>query len=480
MSCWKGLCVVDVCGDGIPQGSEECDDGDLDPDDGCTNHCEFTCLTTDPARDCSAGDECSGSMSCDDRTHTCSGAPLDDQTACDGGDGWCMKGICVPVDCGDGVAAGGEECDEGMDNGLPGSGCTLDCRVSAVCGNGLIEGSEQCDDGNQQRLDGCDADCRYELVHRTTRQLIVPDPPPAFCVHPGNRLGEAFATVELFAGVEFNFLTFFNDAFETQIEDGAKNTLLQVIDSGDTSMRTTDADISVGVYEAIPAETWQSGPPLDFPFLVDSDSVQGDRLPAPHHSVAALQMGGGRVLSAAPADIDMQGPFGEQRIYDFTMRTVFDVDQLSRPQDPPATAGSLELPETHGQGETGADPYRPAGTICGAIRGDALEEVPLQAVLADLCCRADGSTFRACEGGVVTDQCDSVRDLFQEGCLWCPDMQNPTAGSDCSRVSSGQCLQMMAPIAHDVDTDGNAENDAWSLVIAFEGKRVRVRGVSGQ
>ena len=34
------------------------------------------------------------------------------------------------------------------------------------CGDGVRQGTEQCDDGNLKNLDGCDASCKFEQVHR--------------------------------------------------------------------------------------------------------------------------------------------------------------------------------------------------------------------------------------------------------------------------------------------------------------------------
>jgi hypothetical protein len=63
--------------------------------------------------------------------------------------------------CGDGVVAGGEECDDGPANGDT-AACTLDCKL-AVCGDGLVwaEGGEECDDGpgNSDSYNGCSTTC---------------------------------------------------------------------------------------------------------------------------------------------------------------------------------------------------------------------------------------------------------------------------------------------------------------------------------
>src|SRR6185437_11144275 len=68
--------------------------------------------------------------------------------------------------CGDGIVAGGEQCDDG--NALGGDGCSGSCAIevgfhcagapstcATTCGDGIIAGGEQCDDGNATSGDGC-------------------------------------------------------------------------------------------------------------------------------------------------------------------------------------------------------------------------------------------------------------------------------------------------------------------------------------
>jgi cysteine-rich repeat protein len=91
------------CGDGVVDFIEQCDDGNEDDTDTCTNAC---------------------------------------QTAL----------------CGDGIVhAGAEECDDGNVQGS--DGCTSDCILER-CGDGVVQGAEVCDDGNQNNLDGCRNDCQ--------------------------------------------------------------------------------------------------------------------------------------------------------------------------------------------------------------------------------------------------------------------------------------------------------------------------------
>ena len=62
--------------------------------------------------------------------------------------------------CGDGfVRTGVEQCDDG--NVINGDGCSSTC-TSEGCGNGVVEPGEQCDDGNMTNGDGCSSTCNLE------------------------------------------------------------------------------------------------------------------------------------------------------------------------------------------------------------------------------------------------------------------------------------------------------------------------------
>ncbi|HEV7731630.1 MAG TPA: DUF4215 domain-containing protein [Candidatus Binatia bacterium] len=105
-----------VCGNGIPEGTEQCDDGNDDNND-----------------DCVAG--------------------------------------CKDAVCGDGFFYSGVEgCDD--HNITNGDGCSSTCVVEPpVCGNNRIEAGETCDDGNTINGDACPSNCRIEFCSPTaTRQ----------------------------------------------------------------------------------------------------------------------------------------------------------------------------------------------------------------------------------------------------------------------------------------------------------------------
>lgn len=100
------------CGNGRVEGQEQCDDGNTNDTDSCSNSCTNV----------------------------------------------------TPAVCGNGEAEVGEACDDG--NSRNGDGCQNDCSVTppdqeilSECGNGIREIEEGCDDGNKTDGDGCESTC---------------------------------------------------------------------------------------------------------------------------------------------------------------------------------------------------------------------------------------------------------------------------------------------------------------------------------
>ena len=129
-----------ICGNGIVEAGEQCDDGNSDFGDGCTPNCQLEAYCGNGIVE--AGEEC------DDGNNT-------------SGDGCNVDCYLEGPVCGNGIVEAGEECDDG--NNTSGDGCNVDCYLEGpVCGNGIVEAGEQCDDGNFDFGDGCTPNCQLE------------------------------------------------------------------------------------------------------------------------------------------------------------------------------------------------------------------------------------------------------------------------------------------------------------------------------
>jgi fibro-slime domain-containing protein len=199
-------CVRDVsatCGNGVLNSGEECDDGNTVSGDGCSNACRiepgWTCPTVDkPCVELDAarvepavcgdgviesGETCDdgNTVSGDGCSSTCE---IEPGYACPTPGQPCVKSP-TPLLCGNGVLNPGETCDDG--NTVPGDGCSGTCqiepgwtcptvdepcvRITSSCGDGLVEPGEQCDEGTA--LDGvpdsgCSSICTVDVGYTCT------------------------------------------------------------------------------------------------------------------------------------------------------------------------------------------------------------------------------------------------------------------------------------------------------------------------
>ena len=150
-----------VCGNGIIEASEACDDEGESPD--CNDDCTLVSCG-DAVVNVAAGEECDDggeSASCDD---DCTSANCGDavvnvtarEQCDDGGESATCNDDCTPATCGDAIVnvASGEACDDGSESAT----CDADC-TTATCGDGVLNVSagETCDDGGESAT--CDADC---------------------------------------------------------------------------------------------------------------------------------------------------------------------------------------------------------------------------------------------------------------------------------------------------------------------------------
>ena len=168
-------CSTSTCGDGITNTSsgEECDDANQDDNDACKNNClEPVCGNgiIEPGEQCDDGgfnsnvvpDACR--LNCD--LPSCGDGIVDPSVNEDCDDqntvnNDACSNACTASACGDGIIQDNEDCDDGVNN----SDTTPDaCRSTCVlptCGDGVVDVSlsEFCDDGNDEDDDACLSDC---------------------------------------------------------------------------------------------------------------------------------------------------------------------------------------------------------------------------------------------------------------------------------------------------------------------------------
>jgi len=156
---WNDLFVCSLCGNGVPDSGEECDDGNTSNNDDCKNDCtENTCGDTYIR---------TGEEECDDGN--------------DSNNDECLNS-CILNICGDGfIRTDEEECDDGNDNNTDlctnsceiGDGCATDnlgktCTIDTECGLCMI-----CTTGGKCR-EGCktDDDCKMYTGLKCNKKLF--------------------------------------------------------------------------------------------------------------------------------------------------------------------------------------------------------------------------------------------------------------------------------------------------------------------
>lgn len=152
-----------VCGDGVVDVGEACDDGATT----ACGACNADCTGAGSGSACGDGSVCSDTEGCDDGdtaagdgcSATCA---VETGYACSGEPSTCTSG------CGDGMVTAPETCDDG--GNTDGDGCSAACAVergwtcaagtcAPICGDARVVGGEICDDGNTMPCGTCNATC---------------------------------------------------------------------------------------------------------------------------------------------------------------------------------------------------------------------------------------------------------------------------------------------------------------------------------
>lgn len=174
-------CTDSICVNGKKDGSEQCDDGNENNADDCTNECKEPTCGDGIQKKSGAGVNTTGVelKPGEDAIEACDDGNKVDEDAC--------TNKCAVAACGDWIVRKDkgheEECDDG--NKVSGDGCSDLCKNEKAppnCGDNKTKTKEgeECDDGNKASGDGCSAICKLEKGPDTCGNKVL-DPPAEEC-----------------------------------------------------------------------------------------------------------------------------------------------------------------------------------------------------------------------------------------------------------------------------------------------------------
>jgi cysteine-rich repeat protein len=242
--CNTLTCLQEACGNGVLDNDtttgvhEQCDDGNNLSGDGCSAACRFEVCgngVQDPGEDCDDGALNNGVL-----PSTCSTT-------------------CHRIACGNGIVEQGEGCDDHNQvteicpyGAAECTVCDATCKIAAGetsrCGDGRIDAAalELCDDGNTS-CGGCSSDCRAITSSPATGSLVIPSADfirsgDSFVLSDGQRVAVFEFTIATTVGTALDVLAISVDPGESSASIADKiiarlaATALQITAAPDASL----------------------------------------------------------------------------------------------------------------------------------------------------------------------------------------------------------------------------------------------------
>ncbi len=394
--CIAGGCQDEICGDGFVNSTEECDDGNMADGDGC-NTCKFSCVSDDPARDCSNLDPCVGNK-CDDTTHTC-GNPISAGDAC-ALSSVCVNGACSLISCGNKIVEPGESCDDG--NVIDGDGCQADCTLlisGSICGNGIREAGESCDDSNTKNLDGCDSACKFEQVLRSSWLHMQFGTEAPFC--PANALGGSISAA---AQGQIQM------SLDTGIQDGSISTMFKIMGLNDLS-GNSDPFVEIGFLTGTPVAgaMYDGTNDLEWWYTISAATIDANRNPLDKLTGYIS----GKTLYGGPGNVSLSINFAgiPATLRMSNAQVIASIGAVSTPlMSSGTTPGHRAIenldPALQSYASHGSPDDTGAGRLCGNVSATSLNAIPVPPALT--------MGMLACDEGYTSQ--NTLLDIIVGGC----------------------------------------------------------------
>jgi cysteine-rich repeat protein len=337
-----------------------------------------------------------------------------------------------------------------------------------MCGDGTAAGDEQCDDGNLINLDGCDSSCHYETLMRLDTFSISRDPAPSFCLHKSNAFGTALA-----AEVTDLLAKSLNDATE-----GGSNNMLLSLEGLDDLAGTSDSSFSLamssGLLDPRYESKWAPGA-IDAWFIANPDDIDATAKLTQLLGPGAIAS---NVLTGGPGALRIRAVLGTTTndlfSRDTTIRALVDKTPApDQPAPPPNTLGSGQK-VFQSLTATASDQG-----LCSNITVESLSKtnIPGDFAIGANACQAscsDSHSYVFCgPGQPVGPNCNSFLDALVGGCK-----------------ITVLCLPAILPAQPDVGSNGNppapitldsnnkaqftVPTDGYSLQLRFKAKRAHL------
>ncbi len=448
MVCEHQACVAIPagCGDGTVGAGEQCDLGALNgTGQGCSAICQLDCSGD---ADCSDGNSCNGA-------ELCVAATVSDQAVKK-----CQAGT---------PAAACSACAAGV--------CNLSGQCApSVCGDGCLDATagEQCDDGNRFTLDGCDAQCKYEMVTRMTGISISGKAAPAFCTPATNYFGTQVLTSTALGQI--------NPPLQTNVDQASVNILMQFLNLADLTGASNPAAFNLGILAGGPDQakgTWPGNSPLDWWFLADHGSIAAG-LPTGLLTAKIVN----HTLTAGPNDVtlslNLAGSPADLRMRSAQIAATIN-SATSVPAPPPdALAAGLKTFQSVSATATGQG-------LCGNITVESLAAIPVPESLTSgtaACATCTGSNvYTYCGQDMpVGPGCNSLLDVIVGGCKALPFagscvLSAVNASQPDVPAAGGAIKTLTLGADNKVPADQTAGNqDAFSAYLQFSANRAHLTG----